>query len=102
MTDKRLTHVEFWRAAERSENEVRRWPAWRRAAVDVGLSICEPGALPVGARKIIRNLSTPEAREWWRTAEEAAAVVATWPDWKRAGINTAEVRETERETQDES
>lgn len=32
---------------------------------------------------IRRNLSTPEQREFWRTAEEAAKEVAKWPAWKR-------------------
>jgi len=43
-------------------------------------------------KKILRNTSTPELRELWRKAEETAAEVATWPDWKRAGINVADRR----------
>lgn len=43
--------------------------------------------------KITRNLDTPESREFWSKAEEAAAEVATWPDWKRAGINVSQTRE---------
>lgn len=34
--------------------------------------------------KIVRNMSTPEARKFWREAEENAREVATWPWWKRA------------------
>lgn len=36
--------------------------------------------------KIVRNLSTPEAREFWRRCEESAKEVKTWPDWMKAGI----------------
>lgn len=32
---------------------------------------------------IRRNLSTPEARAFWKHAEEAAKEVAKWPAWKR-------------------
>lgn len=47
-------------------------------------------------KKIRRDLSTPEAREFWRVAEESAREVGTWPDWKRAGINVTQSRETSR------
>ena len=40
--------------------------------------------------KPLRNLSTPEAREWWRRVEETARIVATWPDWKKGGINVVQ------------
>ncbi len=36
---------------------------------------------------VIRSLDTPEAREFWASAERNAGVVESWPDWKRAGIN---------------
>jgi hypothetical protein len=39
-----------------------------------------------------RNLDTPEAREFWASAEASAAEVESWPASKRAGINTAQVR----------
>jgi hypothetical protein len=43
-------------------------------------------------KKIVRNLSTEESRKFWHHAEEAAAEICSWPDWKRAGINTIQVR----------
>lgn len=46
----------------------------------------EAPALPV------RNTSTEEGRAFWSSAEQAAAEVESWPDWKRAGINEAESR----------
>lgn len=39
--------------------------------------------------KIVRNLSTEENQEFWSVVEAAAEEVASWPDWKRAGINVA-------------
>lgn len=42
--------------------------------------------------KIVRDLSTPERREFWARSEESAREVETWPDWKRAGINVATER----------
>lgn len=47
-------------------------------------------------KKIIRNMSTPESRAFWKSAEETAAEVATWPCWKRAGINMSQLRDTPR------
>lgn len=46
---------------------------------------------------IYRNLSTPESRAFWAGVEESAREVLTWPDWKRAGINVADLRSTPRE-----
>lgn len=40
--------------------------------------------------KVYRNLSTPEGRAFW-TPSARAHEVETWPDWKRAGINVAEI-----------
>lgn len=51
--------------------------------------------------KLTRNLSTPETREFWATAERASAEVATWPAWKRAGINVSDRREEPRVEADE-
>jgi predicted Fe-S protein YdhL (DUF1289 family) len=51
----------------------------------------------MGAR-ILRNLSTPESRAFWEGCERAAEEVATWPDWKRAGINVAATRSEPRAT----
>lgn len=34
--------------------------------------------------KLIRNLDTPESREFWRRVQEAAKETAKWPAWKRA------------------
>jgi uncharacterized small protein (TIGR04563 family) len=47
-------------------------------------------------KKIVRNMSTPEMRELWRTAEDNAAEVATWPAWKRAGLNVSQLRDKPR------
>jgi len=47
-------------------------------------------------RLIVRNMSTPECREFWESAERAAAEAETWPDWKRAGINVAQQRSVPR------
>jgi hypothetical protein len=35
--------------------------------------------------KVERNLSTPEAREFWAGVERAAASVDQWVWWKRGG-----------------
>ena len=40
-----------------------------------------------------RNLSTPESRAFWAGVERIAREVATWPPWKRAGINVAATRD---------
>ena len=45
---------------------------------------------------VTRNLSTPESRAFWVACEATAAEVATWPDWKRAGINESQLRATPR------
>jgi hypothetical protein len=42
---------------------------------------------------ILRNRTTPEGEEYWVSCEASAAEVATWPAWKRAGINVRQVRE---------
>lgn len=39
--------------------------------------------------KIYRNTSTPEGKAFWELSSRAAEV-ATWPDWKRAGINVTD------------
>lgn len=46
--------------------------------------------------KLIRNLSTEANRIFWKKAEEAALIVRSWPDWKRAGINISQFRSTPR------
>jgi hypothetical protein len=66
--------------------------ALNRAPKKSMLSLATPAPVAVPA-KITRNESTPEARKWWADAEAASAEVATWPDWKRAGINVAEQRD---------
>lgn len=43
-------------------------------------------------KKIVRNLATQESRAFWTRAEQASVEVSGWPDWKRAGINVAQVR----------
>lgn len=52
--------------------------------------------------KIIRNLSTPEGRAFWKSVEKSAAEVLTWPDWKRAGINVSDLRDTPRTIEKEN
>lgn len=37
--------------------------------------------------KVIRNLDTPESRAFWNAVKQAAAVLKTWPDWRKAGHN---------------
>ena len=41
-------------------------------------------------------MSTPKSREFWEGIEKAAAEPASWPDWKRAGINVSDVRSEPR------
>lgn len=55
-----------------------------------------PSPVEPRAEKPKRNLSTEESREFWRKAEEAAEEINTWPDWKRAGINTVQIRSEPR------
>jgi hypothetical protein len=53
-------------------------------------------------KKIVRNMDSPENRAFWEHAEQAAAEVETWPDWKRAGINVVQVLDTPRELPENS
>lgn len=48
-------------------------------------------------KRVVRNLGTDESRTFWSTAEKAAAEVDSWPAWKRAGINVADLRTEARE-----
>jgi hypothetical protein len=48
------------------------------------------------SKKLIRNISTEANKIFWEKAEEAAAIVRAWPDWKRAGINVSQLRSTPR------
>ena len=48
-------------------------------------------------QRISRNMSTPESRKYWFTVDQSAAEVATWPDWKRAGINVQQIRDEARQ-----
>ena len=43
-------------------------------------------------KKLVRNLSTPESREFWAGIERSSAEVQQWPSWKRAGINESQLR----------
>lgn len=43
-------------------------------------------------------MATEANRNFWKKAEEAAIIVRTWPDWKRAGINISQTRSTPRDT----
>jgi hypothetical protein len=57
--------------------------------------------------KIVRNMSTPESRDFWESIERSSAEVRQWPAWKRAGINETQFRQEPREvlpggTDDES
>jgi hypothetical protein len=47
--------------------------------------------------RILRDLSTDQSRSFWESAERSAAEVQSWPSWKRAGINVADVRDAPRE-----
>lgn len=51
----------------------------------------------LGEGGIKRDLSTPESRKFWDSCEAASKEVLTWPDWKRAGINTAPALSEPRE-----
>lgn len=33
--------------------------------------------------RIVRNMSTPEARAFWAKVGEAAEEVRSWPEWRR-------------------
>lgn len=48
-------------------------------------------------KKIGRNMSTPESRAFWANSEANSAEVATWPAWKRAGVNVSQLRNEPRE-----
>jgi hypothetical protein len=50
----------------------------------------------LNSTKIIRNIFTPESKKFWEEAEQNAAIVDAWSDWKRAGINVSEVRSKPR------
>lgn len=43
-------------------------------------------------KKIIRNTSTPEGKAFWDSVDKATKEVATWPVWKRGGINVSDRR----------
>lgn len=43
--------------------------------------------IPEPPRKIVRNMSTPEAQAFWGSVDQSVAEVSTWPDWKKAGVN---------------
>lgn len=49
-------------------------------------------AEPKQAEPVQRDESTPEGKAFWAAAKAAAQSVATWPDWKRAGVNVATER----------
>lgn len=34
-------------------------------------------------KRIQKNLSTPESREFWAAAEETDRIIKTWPQWKQ-------------------
>jgi hypothetical protein len=48
-------------------------------------------------KRIVRNLSTDEGKQFWSMAEKAAAVVDEWPAWRKAGINVADLRTEARQ-----
>jgi 23S rRNA A2030 N6-methylase RlmJ len=50
-------------------------------------------------RKILRRLDTEASRAFWASAEKSAAEIASWPAWRRAGINVEPVRESAGEYQ---
>jgi hypothetical protein len=47
-------------------------------------------------KKIVRNMSTPESREFWEGIERSSIEVRQWPAWKRAGINVSQFRREPR------
>ncbi len=47
-------------------------------------------------KKILRKMSTPKSRTFWKTAERSAAEVEKWPAWKR-GLDPCEDERCERE-----
>lgn len=42
-------------------------------------------------KKVLRDMSTAENREFWAPAPRSAEI-AEWPAWKRSGINVADRR----------
>ena len=40
--------------------------------------------------KVGRRMDTSESRRFWKHVERAAAIVASWPAWKQAGITVVE------------
>lgn len=45
--------------------------------------------------KVERNMSTPESRAFWELPDHAREI-ATWPAWRRAGINVSVEPEPQR------
>lgn len=52
------------------------------------------------AKRIVRDMSTPENAAFWARAEQAAPLVEAWPDWKRTGVNDTQVRTVARRCDD--
>lgn len=48
-------------------------------------------------KRIVRNLTTDESRDFWSAAEKVAAEVDEWPSWRKAGINVADLRTEARQ-----
>jgi len=54
------------------------------------MAIAEKSKVPIRehkaetTKKIQRNMSTPESREFWEHAEKTAKEVEDWPEWKKA------------------
>lgn len=42
-------------------------------------------------KKVQRDMSTPENREFWKPVARSAEIAA-WPAWKRSGINVTDRR----------
>lgn len=78
-------------ALAKASEEVENSPQWLKVIY------ARNRALEARMAGIRRNLSTPENRAFWEGVEKSAAEVATWPAWKRAGINVAAVRSEPRE-----
>src|SRR5262249_8199070 len=47
-------------------------------------------------KKIVRNMSTAESREFWDGIERSSIEVRQWPAWERAGINVSQFRREPR------
>lgn len=45
--------------------------------------LCHEHQVKNSPEPLTRNLTTEEASDYWKKAEETAKIVASWPAWKR-------------------